>query len=455
VEQLAGWGRAPVVEAHEVRSENLAGITDGRPLSRGLGRSYGDSSLPASSDHEVVSTVLADRMLSFDETTGVLRAEAGLSLRDIYRSFLPRGWFVPVTPGTQFVTLGGMVAADVHGKNHHQAGCFGAHVVELVLRVADGRVVVCSPTEERDLFRATIGGMGLTGHILEVAFKMERVSSPWLWCESQRMPNIDAFLAALNEAREHWPMTAGWIDCVSAGKNMGRGILFKSRWATPAEAPPRPPRPKPAIAIPFDFPSFVLGPLSIRAFNTVFYWKHLRRVRRGIVHPEASFYPLDMLRHWNRMYGRLGLTQHQCVLPYEAGTGAVRRFLEVLVARRRASFLCVIKDCGPEGVGILSFPRPGISIALDIAVRKDTPDLIDALNECVIKEGGRIYLAKDAFTRAEHFRAMEPRIDEFQRIRRQWDPTGKLRSAQSMRLLDAQSMQGELGAHVPVVKAAL
>ena len=435
-----------------MRSENLARITEGRPLSRGLGRSYGDSSLPAAPDHEIVSTVLADRMLSFNEASGVLRAEAGLSLRDIYRLFLPRGWFVPVTPGTQFVTLGGMVAADVHGKNHHQAGCFGAHVVELVVRVADGRTVVCSPTVERDLFRATIGGMGLTGHILEVAFKMERVSSPWLWSESERMPNIDAFLIALNEARERWPMTAGWIDCVAGGKNMGRGILFKTRWATPQEAPSRPPRPKPAITIPFDFPSFVLAPLSIRVFNTLVYWKHFRRVRRGIVHPESSFYPLDMVRHWNRMYGRLGLTQHQCVLPHEAGTEAVRRFLEVLVARGRASFLCVIKDCGPQGVGILSFPRPGISIALDIAVRNDTPELIDALNECVIKEGGRIYLAKDAFTRAEHFRAMEPRIEEFQRIRRQWDPTGKLRSAQSVRLLD--SAEGQLGAHAHVVEAA-
>ena len=216
---------------------------------------------------------------------------------------------------------------------------------------------------------------------------------------------------------------------------MGRGILLKGRWATPEEAPRRAPRPKRRFTIPFDFPEFVLGPLSIRAVNTLFYWKHLRRVQRRIVHPEATFYPLDMLSHWNRMYGRRGLTQHQCVLPNEAGAGAARRFLEVLTARGGASFLCVIKDCGPEGVGMLSFPRPGISIALDIAVRKDTPALIDALNECVIKEGGRIYLAKDAFTRAEHFRAMDPRIEDFQRVRRIWDPTGKLRSAQSVRLL--------------------
>jgi FAD/FMN-containing dehydrogenase len=178
-------------------------------------------------------------------------------------------------------------------------------------------------------------------------------------------------------------------------------------------------------------PSFVLGRTSIRAFNALFYRQPLPR---GIVHPEAAFYPLDVIGSWNRLYGRGGLTQHQCVLPNEAGLGAARRFLEVLVARGGASFLCVIKDCGPEGVGMLSFPRPGISIALDIAVREDTQALIDALNEVVLKEGGRIYLAKDALTRAEHFRAMEPRLPEFLRVRRKWDPEGRFRSAQSVRL---------------------
>src|SRR5262247_1887261 len=191
---LAGWGRAPIVPEHEVRSEDLARIADGRPLSRGLGRSYGDSSLPAPRDHEVVSTVLADRILSFDADSGVLRGEAGLSLDDIYRLFLPRGWFVPVTPGTKFVTLGGMVAADVHGKNHHKDGCIGAHVTSLKMRVADGRIVACGPGRETDLFRATVGGMGLTGHILEVALRLRRVPRPWIVQESLRMADIDAFI---------------------------------------------------------------------------------------------------------------------------------------------------------------------------------------------------------------------------------------------------------------------
>jgi FAD/FMN-containing dehydrogenase len=226
----------------------------------------------------------------------------------------------------------------------------------------------------------------------------------------------------------------GWIDCLSGGSRLGRGTLYKGRWAEASEAPKKFPRPKGRIEVPFMLPEFALGPLTVRAFNTLNYWRHIPRVRRGFVHPESFFYPLDTFRNWHRLYGRRGFTQYQCVLPDSAGRGAARRFLELLVKRGGASFLCVIKDCGAEGIGLLSFPRPGISIALDIAVRDDTQSLVDALNEQVIKEGGRIYLAKDAFTRAEHFRAMEPRLDEWQAIRRWWDPTGRLRSAQSVRI---------------------
>ncbi|HXI54876.1 MAG TPA: FAD-binding oxidoreductase [Polyangia bacterium] len=431
---LSGWGRSPVLPGREVRSEDLARLTLDRPLSRGLGRSYGDSSLPARGDQEVANSTLADRILAFDPQTGYIRAEAGLSLRDMFRVFLPQGFFTPVTPGTQYVTLGGMVAADIHGKNHHREGCFGAHVTELTLRVADGRLVTCSPMVERDLFRATLGGMGLTGHILEVGFRLARVPSPWIYCESERISDIDQFIHGLKEAGPRWPMTVGWIDCTSGGKRLGRGTLFKGRWAEPSEAPAKPPHPKGRLSVPFNLPSFAMGRLSVKMMNPVLYWRHLRRHKRGIVHPETYFYPLDALRNWNRIYGKRGMTQHQCVLPESAGRGAARRFIELLVSRGGASFLCVIKDCGPEGLGLLSFPKPGISIALDIAVRDDTQQLIDALNEQVIKEGGRIYLTKDALTRPEHFRAMEPRLDEWLAIRRKWDPEGKFRSAQSVRL---------------------
>lgn len=432
--QLAGWGRVPV-PGHEVRSEDLERLTRDAVLVRGLGRSYGDSSLPPPGRLTVAGSVLADRILAFDPATGTLRAEAGLSLREINRIFLPRGFVGPVTPGTHFLTLGGMVAADVHGKNHHRAGGFGAHVRRLRMRVADGRIVEASREENPDLFRATLGGMGLTGHVLDVEAVLARVPSPWIWSESERIADIDRFVDALKVAGRDWPHTVGWIDCLSRGRLMGRGILYKGRWAEPGEAPAKAPSPRQRPSVPFVLPGWVMGRLTIRTFNELYYRAHVPRVKRGLQHPEAFLFPLDAIGHWNRLYGRRGFTQYQCVLPESAGHGAARRFLDVLTARGGASFLCVIKDCGPEGIGLLSFPRPGISIALDIAIRDDTQALVDALNEQVIAEGGRVYLAKDQFTRPEHFRAMEPRLPEWQAIRRKWDPEGRLRSAQSVRVL--------------------
>jgi len=431
---LCGWGRVPAA-GREVRSEDLEALTRDAVLCRGLGRSYGDSSLPPPGHPVVAATPLADRILAFDAGAGALRAEAGLSLRALNRTFLPRGFYAPVTPGTQLITLGGMVAADVHGKNHHRDGCFGAHVTRLRMRVADGRIVECSPQEEAELFRATVGGMGLTGHILEVECRLVRVPSPWVLAESERIHDIDRFIDGLKEAGPRWPYTMGWIDCLSRGSLMGRGILMKGRWAEPGEAPGVPPRPRRRPSVPFVLPGWVVNRWSARAFNEAFYRRHLPRVRRRVLDPEAFFYPLDAIGHWNRMYGPRGFTQYQCVLPDSAGRGAARRFLELLTRRGGASMLCVIKDCGPEGIGLLSFPKAGISIALDIPIRDDTQALVDALNELVIAEGGRIYLAKDQFTRPEHFRAMEPRLAAWTCVRRKWDPEGRLRSAQSVRLL--------------------
>lgn len=429
---LAGWGRVPVVPGREIRSEDLEAITRDVPLTRGLGRAYGDAALPAAGDLDVAGSALADRILSFDPATGVMTAEAGLSLDDLYRGFLPRGWFTPVTPGTRFVTLGGMVAADVHGKNHHVDGCFGRHVLALRIRVADGRIVTCCRETYPDLFLATIGGMGLTGHILEVTFRMVQVPSPWIHQEVLHVPNIDDFMDALKSSAASWPMTMGWIDCLSKGASMGRGVLYRGRWAGRDEAPARFPALRAPIPVPFMFPNGVLNEHTVRAFNAVIF--RMPKTRVGVVHPRSFFYPLDIAADWHRGYGPRGFTQYQCVLPSSGGHAAVRRFLEVVTRGSGASFLCVIKDCGPEGDGILSFPRPGTSIALDLAMRDDTQALIDQMNECVIAEGGRIYLAKDALTRAEHFRAMETRLPRFLDVRRAWDLQGRIRSAQSVRL---------------------
>ncbi|MBI1817309.1 MAG: FAD-binding oxidoreductase [Deltaproteobacteria bacterium] len=432
--ELSGWGRYPVARGRERRSADLAAITDGAALSRGLGRSYGDASLPAVERDVLAGSVLADRLLHFDPATGILRAEAGLSLRALKQWSMPRGWFTPVTPGTQFVTLGGMVAADVHGKMHHVDGCFGEHVTRLLLRVADGRVVECSDTQEPELFRATLGGMGLTGHILEVEFRMRRIPSPWIWQETEVCPTFDALLDAVRAASTKWPLTVSWADFLDFGPRMGRGLLNKGRWAEPSEAPPRLPRFREPVPVPPVFPDWFLQPWMGRLFNRFVYAAMSARPPHGIVHPESFFYPLDIVRDWNRLYGRRGFTQYQCLLPTTDGYAAHHRLLDVLRRWRAPSFVVVIKDCGAEGKGMLSFPKPGISYAIDMPVSAQTQALVDALNEVVIAGGGRVYLAKDAFTRAEDFRRMEPRLEAWQRVRRQWDPHGTLRSAQSVRV---------------------
>jgi FAD/FMN-containing dehydrogenase len=433
---LAGWGRLGV-PGREIVAEDLEPATRGAVLSRGLGRSYGDSSLPALAGDKVVGTRLADRILAFDAGSGVMRAEAGLSLAEVNRLFMPRGWFPPVTPGTQYVTLGGMVASDVHGKNHHREGCFGAHVRALRLRLADDSVVECSPTRDADLFWATVGGMGLLGHILEVEFALHRIPGPWLMMESWRLDGLDEMLAALGAAAARWPMTMGWIDCLSGGRALGRGIVMVGRWASPEEtagrrAAPRPPSRK---SLPVVLPNWALNAATARLFNEGYFRSHLRRHARHLVGPEPFFYPLDAVLNWNRAYGSRGFTQFQCVIPRAAGAPAVRELMQWVTRLGGASPLCVIKDCGEQGQGLLSFPMAGTTVAIDMAVTPETQRHVDRLNEFVIAAGGRIYLTKDRFTRREHFRAMEPRLDAFEAARQKWDPRRRLRSAQSVRVL--------------------
>jgi FAD/FMN-containing dehydrogenase len=429
---VEGWGRRGA-EVAVVGGDSLETTTLHVPLTRGMGRSYGLSSLPPETQPVVASSLHANRITGFATTSGLLTCEAGLLLRDLNRISLPLRWFTPVTPGTASVTIGGMVASDVHGKNHHSAGTFGEYVTHMRMRVADGSIVECSPQQHPDLFWATIGGMGLTGHILEVTFQMTKIPSPWIQEQSERLPNLEAFLDRLLETASEWPMSVGWVDCLSEGKDLGRGVLNLGRWATAADAPRRDPRPKPAITIPDIWPSWLINKPFMRIFNSLYYWKHWQRSRSGIQHPEQFFYPLDVLRKWNRMYGRTGgMTQYQCVLPHSAGRGATRALLELLRREGGACFLCVIKDCGEQGQGLLSYPTPGVSIALDLRITEDTSRIVERLNAFVIECGGRIYLTKDRFTGPEQFRAMEPRLDHFMEVRRKWDPELRLRSAQSV-----------------------
>ena len=428
-QELTGWGLHPRVRGVELRSEDLEDITREASLSRGLGRAYGDAALPAEGAGHLAGTPLADRLLDFDPESGVLRGEAGVSLETLNRLLLPRGWFTPVSPGTQFVTLGGMVAADVHGKNHHVVGCFGEHVRALRMRVADGRVLEVSEESEPELFRATLGGMGLTGHVLEVEVQLQRVASPWIWRERTRHPNLESTVEALAAASAAWPLTMAWIDTTTPGRSLGRGVVIVGRWAEPSEAPAVPPKPKRRISVP-RMPG-LMNNLSIRALNGAYY--HWARPGAAIEHPESFYYPLDVLRNWNRAYGRRGFVQYQVVLP---DCGDYRALLELFQRQGGASLVTVLKDCGKPGRGMLSFPLEGTSLALDIPMRGErTQRLVDRLNEFALDHGGRIYLAKDALTRAEHFRRMYPRLEEWREARAKWDPKAALRSAQSVRLL--------------------
>jgi FAD/FMN-containing dehydrogenase len=434
MQQIAGWGRQPVVAAEERVSETPEALCRGAVLSRGLGRSYGDASLPPPGE-TVVNTCLADRVLHFDPESAVLRAEAGLSLRELNRLLLARGFASPVHPGTQFVTLGGMVASDVHGKNHHVAGTFGEHVRALRMAVPDGRVLEVTEESQPDLFRATLGGMGLTGHVLEVEVTLKRIPSPWIQREAVRLGGIREAIERLREASRHWPYTVCWIDSTAPARRLGRGVLLCGRWAEPHEAPGRAPRWRRPVSLPVTLPHGLLGRHSIRLVNALYYLASTLRPARGIEHPQAFMHPLDGIGDWNRAYGPQGMVQYQCVVPSEAAEDGIPELLDVLHRHRGASPVTVMKDCGPEGRGMLSFPRPGVSITFDLPFRgARTQALVDELNERLIALGGRIYLAKDALTRPEHLRAMEPRLPAWQEVRRKWDPAGRLRSALSRRL---------------------
>ena len=434
--KVAGWGRVPVREAEEILDEDLRSAVRDARLTRGLGRSYGDASLPPRVGARVAASRRADRLLAFDPAAGVLRAEAGLSLAQLSDWLAARGFAVPVVPGTCHVTLGGMVAADIHGKNHHGAGTLGAHLRALRLALADGRELEVTETHEPELFRATQGGMGLTAHLLEVELALERIPSPWIWQESEPVRDLDDMLERVASASRSWPFTVAWMDSRARGRALGRGALIKGRWAQREEAPAQAPRRRFQPTLPFDLPNWALNRASAWVVNAAYGLVSGRR-SAALVDPRAHFHPLDAVQQWNRAYGRRGFTQYQAVIPREAGREPVRRLLEILTSSGEPPFLCVVKEFGAEGRGLLSFPRPGITASIDLPLRgAATQSLVDAMNRCVIEAGGRIYLAKDALTRREHFEAMEgPRLRAFDAIRRRFDPERRLSSGLAVRLL--------------------
>ena len=396
----------------------------------GAGRSYGDAAL--NDRGRVILTRRLDRLLDFDPATGLLTAEPGVTFADILHTFLPRGWVAPATPGTAFATLGGAIANDIHGKNHDRAGSFGDHLEWVDLLLPSGEIARASPRERPQLFAATIGGLGLTGVIVALAVRLMRTPSPLVRLTERRVADLDAFLSALQEARATSTYSVGWIDGLARGRELGRGVI---ELAEPAEGAPAtlPPwrRPRP---VPIDLPGFTLNPVTVGLFNHAY----RRRVPVGgrdhLVPYDRFLYPLDSLDRWNRIYGRRGFYQFQCVIPDARGPAGLRRLLEEISTARSASFLAVLKTLGGEGRGLLSFPLRGYTLALDFPRRGGVEDLMGRLERITLDHGGRIYLAKDAVLSAAGFRAMYPRLGEFQAVLNAVDPDGRLNSDMARRL---------------------
>jgi len=438
--KLAGWGNFPRVGC---RAAHIGSVAEARAwvgetplIARGYGRSYGDAALQP---NLTLLTRKLDRFLSFEPETGLLTCEAGVSLATILDCFLPRGWLPPVTPGTKFVTVGGMIASDVHGKNHHRAGAFGHHVRRLTLMLADGQVAECGPDVNPELFAATIGGMGLTGIILSASFPLIPVRSAFIRQEVVRAPDLAAALDAF-EASAPWTYSVAWIDCLTGGRHLGRCLLSRGELAEPDELPaplraaPFSQRARPARRVPMDLPHWVLNRWSMRAFNTVYYNVAPRRPQPAIVALDGFFYPLDALLEWNRIYGRAGFTQYQCVLPKEAGRQGLETLLGTIQKSGFGSFLAVLKLFGGGDGGLLSFPMEGYTLALDFPVRPPTLNLLHELDAIVAGHGGRLYLAKDARSTPDMLRKGYRNLAQFQAIRAHWGAERRMQSLLAERL---------------------
>jgi decaprenylphospho-beta-D-ribofuranose 2-oxidase len=442
--KLSGWGRYPIADAQVYRPEKiaeLAAVVAGNSsslIARGAGRAYGDAALNAGS--RVVDLQRLNRMLAFDTRTGVLRCEAGVTIAELIDVFLPRGFFPPVTPGTKFVTLGGSLAADVHGKNHHRDSSLANHVSSLDLMLASGEVRRCSREQNPDLFWATVGGMGLTGVILEVELRLRPVESAWIDGEVLQLRNLDHAFETFERTENEYQYSAAWIDCASRGASLGRSVLHLGNFAPlnlldpKRRAAPLDFRPRTKAFVPFDFPGFALNSWSVRAFNAaVYHAPHSGAGKHTLVDYDSFFYPLDSIHHWNRIYGKRGFVQYQCVWPLAESRAGLIETVEAIAASRRGSFLTVLKKFGPQE-GMLSFPMPGYTLALDFPVDDGLFPFLDRLDEMVLKRGGRVYLAKDARMKAEIFHAMYPNLAQWQSIKAAVDPDNHFSSSLSRRL---------------------
>lgn len=431
---ITNWNNYPVVEAKEVSFDfqkdlvvNLAHSS----IPHGNGRCYGDASLYS----DVVNTLRFDKVLAFNEQQGIITCQSGVLLSDLLQIIVPRGWFLPVTPGTKFITVGGAVASDVHGKNHHVDGSFSRHIISMNVLTGTGETFTCSKNINSDLFWATCGGMGLTGVILEVQFRLKRIQSSYIRQKQIKASNLTEAMD-LFEANMESTYSVAWIDCLKSGKNFGRSILMLGEHATTDETRAEnklTAKEKPLITIPFHFPSFVLNGYSVRLFNALYYAKNYKKEMDSVVHYDGFFYPLDSILEWNKIYGKKGFVQYQFVLPFAVSKEGLKNILARIAKVGLGSFLAVLKLFGEQD-DLISFPMNGYTLALDFPIRPGLFQFLDELDAVVADNGGRIYLSKDARMKKEIFWRTYPHAREFQEILKKYDPDNRFNSHLAQRL---------------------
>lgn len=436
--RLANWGNYPVISCDETTFTQVDQVEDmisshSSIIARGNGRCYGDASLATNS----ISTLKFDKVLQFDTETGVFECQSGITLDQILSIVVSKGWFLPVTPGTKFITVGGAVASDVHGKNHHAEGSFSNHIIDMDVITGKKETLTCSKELLPDLFWATCGGMGLTGVITRVKFGLKKIETAYIKQKQIKAQNLDELIRLFEEYNQY-TYSMAWIDCLQKGDSFGRGILIVGEHATKEEltsqqqaAPLNLPEKRP-LSVPFNFPSFALNTLTVKAFNWLYYAKNTKREINNVIPYEPFFYPLDAILHWNRGYGKAGFVQYQFVLPLDKKEGLVE-ILKRISDAGLGSFLAVLKVFGHQD-DLISFPRQGYTLALDFPVRKGLFAFLDELDAVVLQYGGRLYLSKDARMKKEVFWQSYPNAQRFAEIVKAYNGDNIFHSVQSERL---------------------
>lgn len=429
--ELSGWGRYPIItcDAKSFETETaLANLLRQKEdwIAHGQGKSYGDSAV----NNNVLLTHQFNKIIAFDAKNGRVTCESGVTLAELIEIFLPKGWFLKITPGTKLISVGGAIASDVHGKSHHVDGCFSASVIFFRLMLPDGSIVRCSRDENYELFCATCGGMGLTGLILDAQLQLKSVHSAFLREKIIPCRNLSHIFEQFERYR-HAPYSVAWIDCLAKGSRLGRSILMLGDHDNDGDLElPRPPK----LAVPIEFPSFTINTYSMSLFNTLYYHIKGRPVENHRVPIDTFFYPLDKVAHWNRLYGKGGFTEYQCVLPKSQSFKGMQQLLKHITASGLGSFLAVLKLCGPHNDNYLSFPMEGYSLALDFKIQPNLFPLLDELDKIVLEHGGRLYLAKDVRASRDVFVQGYPQLAKFEAVRQKYGMNKKFNSIQSKRL---------------------